>query len=38
MIGFKVNLSWHYLVLFSPIFIGATDNPSFAFFLERQFT
>lgn len=38
MIGFKVNLSWHYLVLFSPIFIGATDNPSFAFFLERQLT
>ena len=38
MIGFKVLLSWHYLVLFSPIFIGATNNPSFSFFLERQFT
>ncbi len=38
MIGFKVILSWHYLVLFSPIFIGATNNPSFSFFLERQFT
>ena len=38
MIGFKILLSWHYLVLFSPIFIGATNNPSFSFFLERQFT
>ncbi len=38
MIGFKVILSWHYLILFSPIFIGATNDPSFSFFLERQFT
>ncbi|MEG1246876.1 hypothetical protein [Gordonibacter sp.] len=38
MIGFKVILSWHYLVLFSPIFIGAIDQASFRFFLERQLT
>ena len=38
MIGFKVILSWHYLVLFSPIFIGAIDRASFPFLLERQLT
>lgn len=38
MIGFKVILSWHYLVLFSPIFIGAIDGASFPFLLERQLT
>lgn len=38
MIGFKVLLSWHYLVLFSPLFIGTIESPAFPYFFERQLT
>lgn len=38
MLGFKTLLAWHYLVLFTPMFIGDIKSGSFPFFFERQFT
>ena len=35
MVGFKVVLGWHYLVLFSPLFVGSIES-SITFFTERQ--
>lgn len=36
MLGFKALLAWHYLVLFTPMFIGDIHTGSFLFFFERQ--
>lgn len=38
LIGFKVLLAWHYLVLFSPLLIGSIEADSFSFFYQRQLT
>lgn len=38
MVGFKTLLSWHYLILFSPLFIGSIEQSSFSFFFQRQLT
>lgn len=36
MMGFKALLGWHYLMLFSPLFIGEIDEIPYAFLFERQ--
>lgn len=38
MLGFKTLLAWHYLVLFTPLFIGDPHQGFFPFFFERQLT
>lgn len=38
MLGFKTLLAWHYLVLFTPLFIGDPEGGFFPFFFERQLT
>ena len=38
MLGFKTLLAWHYLVLFTPLFIGDAHGEFFPFFFERQLT
>lgn len=38
LIGFKVILAWHYLILFSPILIGPIESETIPFFFERQMT
>ena len=37
MVGFKALLAWHYLVLFSPLFIGQSLAGSSSFLYLRQF-
>lgn len=38
MLGFKTLLAWHYLVIFTPLFIGDPEGGFFPFFFERQLT
>jgi len=38
LVGFKVLLGWHYLVLFSPLLIGSMEHDTSGFFFQRQLT